>query len=282
MKSFNLWIAACLILIAIPVSAQLKTKSENLPAIESADLHIGYSKTTSIVFPYAIRSVDRGSHEVLAQKAKGTENILLVKAGQQNFAQTNLSVITADGRLYSFVLNYNEQCPTLNFAIVGKAESRSEVLFSSENENQKEIQQYASLALFKKIKISGLKEDRFYIKLQVDGIFIHQNVMYFRLLLGNASRINYDIDQLRFFIRDQKKSKRTASQEIEIIPLFVSSNVTTIPDESEVSVVFALSKFTIPEKKYFTIQLIEKNGGRNVELDVKNNELNQIEILMSL
>lgn len=282
MKSFNLWIAACLTLIAIPGSAQLKTNTEYHPAIESADLHIGYSKTTSIVFPYAIRSVDRGSHEVLAQKAKGTENVLLVKAGQQNFTQTNLSVITTDGRLYSFVLNYDEQYPTLSFAVDGKAESRSDVLFSSENENQKEIQQYASLALFKKIKISGLKEDRFYIKLQVNGIFIHQDVMYFRLLLGNASRINYDIDQLRFFIRDQKKSKRTASQEIEITPLFATSNINKIHDRSEVSVVFALPKFTIPEKKILVIQLIEKNGGRHIELDVKNKELDQIQVLTSL
>lgn len=282
MKSFNLWITVCLILIAIPGSAQLKTQTENHPAIESADLHIGYSKTTSIIFPYAIRSVDRGSQEVLAQKAKGAENVLLVKAGQQNFTQTNLSVITTDGRLYSFILNYDEQCPTLTFAIDGKAESRSNVLFSSENENQKEIQQYASLALFKKIKISGLKEDRFYIKLQVNGTFIHQDLMYFRLLLGNASRINYDIDQLRFFIRDQKKSKRTASQEIEIVPLFATSNVSKIHDRSEVSVVFALPKFTIPEKKILVIQLIEKNGGRHIELDVKNKELDQIQVLTSL
>ncbi len=155
-------------------------------------------------------------------------------------------------------------------------------MFSSENENQKEVQQYASLALFRKMKISSLKEERFYIKLQINGIFIHQDVMYFRLLLGNASRINYDIDQLRFFIRDQKKSKRTASQEIEITPLFSTSNLKTINDESEVSVVFSFPKFTIPDKKYLVIQLIEKNGGRNVELDVKNNELDQIEILMSL
>lgn len=282
MKSFNLWIAVCLILITIPSSAQLKTKTENHSAIESADLHIGYSKTTSIVFPYAIRSVDRGSQEVLAQKAKGAENVLLVKAGQKDFTQTNLSVITTDGRLYSFVLNYDEQCPILSFAADGEAESNSDVLFSSANENQKEIQQYASLSLFKKVKISDLKEERFYIKLQVNGIFIHQDVMYFRLLLGNVSRINYDIDQLRFFIRDQKKSKRTASQEIEITPLFSTSNVNKIHDRSEVSVVFALPKFTIPEKKYLVIQLIDKGGGRHIELDVKNRELHQVQVLTSL
>ena len=282
MKNCILWIMVCLLLTTVSGFAQFNAKMENHSIIESRDLQIGYSKTTSIVFPYAIKSVDRGSKEVLVQKAKGVENVLLIKAGQQDFTQTNLSVITADGRLYCFLLNYDEQCPILNI-VVGKAtDSNLEALFSFENENQKQIQQYASLALSKKKKLSCLKENRFYIKLQVNGIFIHQDVMYFRLLLGNGSRINYDIDQLRFFIRDQKKSKRTASQEIEILPLFSTSNVKTIPDESEVSVVFALPKFTIPEKKYFVIQLIEKSGGRHVELDVKNSELDQLEILKSL
>jgi conjugative transposon TraN protein len=282
MKNINSWIILCLFLIAFSGFAQFKTRVGSDSTIESRDIQIGYSKTTSIVFPYAIKSVDRGSQEVLVQKAKGVENILQIKAGQPNFTQTNLTVVTADGRLYSYVLNYEEYCPILNIVENKAAGLDHEVLFSSENENQKQIQQYASLALSKNKRISGLQENRFYIKLQVNGIFIHQDVMYFRLLLGNASRINYDIDQLRFFIRDQKKSKRTASQEIEILPLFATSNVKTIPDESEVSVVFALPKFTIPEKKYFVIQLIEKSGGRHIDLDVKNGDLGQLEVLTGL
>jgi conjugative transposon TraN protein len=282
MKNSILWFMACLILNIFSGFAQVKDKNENRSTIESSDLQIGYSKTTSIVFPYAIKSVDRGSGEVLVQKAKGVENILLIKAGQPNFLQTNLTVVTADGKLYSYVLNYEEHCPILNIVEDRSKDSNQEVLFSSENENQKQIQQYASLALSKKKKVNGLKENRFYIKLQVNGIFIHQDVMYYRLVLGNASRINYNIDQLRFFIRDQKKSKRMASQEIEISPLFSTSNVKIIPDQSEVSLVLALPKFTIPEKKYFAIQLIEKSGGRHVELDVKNSELDQLEVLTSL
>ncbi|MNS56242.1 hypothetical protein D3C72_890950 [compost metagenome] len=282
MKNYNSWILLCLLLTAFSGLAQFKTKEGSLSAIETGDLQISYSKTTSIVFPYAIKSVDRGSQEVLVQKAKGVENILLIKAGQPNFTQTNLTVVTADGRLYSYVLNYDEYCPILNIVEDKAIGFNQEVLFSSKNENHKEIEQYASLALLKKVKRSGLKENRFCISLEVNGIFIHQDVMYFRVLLGNASRINYDIDQLRFFIRDQRKSKRTASQEIEILPLYTTSNVKTIPDESEISVVFAVPKFTIPEKKYFAIQLIEKNGGRAVELDLKNRQLGYLEILTSL
>ncbi|MCA1919330.1 MAG: DUF4138 domain-containing protein, partial [Flavobacterium piscis] len=103
-----------------------------------------------------------------------------------------------------------------------------------------------------------------------NGIFIHQDVLYLRVVLENKSKINYDIDQLRFFIRDQRKSKRTASQEIEILPLYTTSSSAVIPYKSEVTKVCAVEKFTIPENKYLTLQLIEKNGGRHLEVNINN------------
>jgi conjugative transposon TraN protein len=98
----------------------------------------------------------------------------------------------------------------------------------------------------------------------------------------NNSRINYDIDQLRFFIRDSRKIKRTASQEIEIIPILTHNYLSTINGESEGTTVFALPKFTIPDKKHLVIQLMEKNGGRHIELQLKNTKLLRLTVLPKL
>ena len=282
MKIRNWTFMLCCLLTMVSGYAQFINEKISLNQEEFKNLQIGYSKTTSIVFPYAIKSIDKGSPDVLMQKAKGVENILLVKAAKENFNQTNLTVVTADNRLYVFVLNYNESCPDLNIKADNTAVVSGNILFSMENDNQKKIEQYAGLALSKKKKLEGLKLSRFEMKLDVTGIFIHQDVLYFRLLLGNNSKINYEIDQLRFFIRDRKKSKRTASQEIEVMPLYTTSASSVIPDKSEVNIVYAVSKFTIPEKKYLTIQLIEKNGGRHIEIDVKNNDLINLDVLNSL
>ena len=86
--------------------------------IEPYPLQITTNKTTNLIFPYAIKSVDRGSADVLAQKAKGVENILLVKAGRENFSETNLSVITADGKLYSFILDFTNSPLAINISFV--------------------------------------------------------------------------------------------------------------------------------------------------------------------
>ncbi|MBK0368609.1 conjugative transposon protein TraN [Flavobacterium agrisoli] len=271
MKRANYLFLISLLLVCVSVNPQSNARETVFYEDQYKNLQVGFSKTTSIIFPYTIKSIDLGSAEVLVQKAKGVENILLVKAAKQHFFQTNLTVVTSDGKLYVFVLNYDDSCPDLNFKAENAVAASRDVLFSLENENQKRIEQCALAAYSKKKKISGLKKSKYQIRLEVNGIFIQQDVLYLRIVFENKSKINYDIDQLRFFIRDQKKSKRTASQEIELQPLYATSSSSVIPYKSEIIKVYALEKFTIPENKYLTLQMIEKNGGRHLEVDINNN-----------
>jgi conjugative transposon TraN protein len=281
MKNFKLLMMGYLLFMTISAFAQQASKN-NLSKIESDSLLIAYSKTTNIVFPFAIKSVDKGSPDILVQKAKGIENILQIKAAQKGFFQTNLTVVTADGKLYSFVINYNEEFPQLNLALNKTKPDGQEIYFSDEIVNDRDIQEYSKLAFYDKKKLRGEKERQYDIDFVLNGIFIRDDVMYYRIKVTNNSKINYDIDQLRFFIRDTKKVKRTASQEIEIIPIFILNDVVKIDGEAENTFVFALPKFTIPEKKYLAIQLMERNGGRHVELNVKNKKLVQVTVLPKL
>ena len=115
--------------------------SKNASYIESYKLEVTYNKTTNLVFPAAITSVDRGSQDILVQKATGVENILRVKADVKDFTETSLSIITADGKLYSFIVNYVKQPAYLNinvgkFApnqlqIIRTSQSRRDVIYSA-------------------------------------------------------------------------------------------------------------------------------------------------------
>lgn len=281
MKKFNVMVMVYVLLFTVGSSAQQISKNI-LSEITPDSLKIGYSKTTNIVFPYAIKSVDRGSEDVLVQKGKGFENILQIKAAKQEFVPTNLTVVTADGKLYSFLLSYDEQNPQLNLSVNTTEPLKQHVLFSSGSGNEQELQLYSKLALYDKCRIRGEKESEYGIKLHLNGIFIQNDVMYYRIVVVNHSKIKYDIDQFRFFIRDSKKVKRTASQEIEIVPLHILNNYETIDEESENTFVFAVPKFTIPEKKYLAIQLMEKNGGRHLTIQVKNKKLVQVTVLPKL
>ena len=281
MKKSIQMVLGVLMLLTYSLSAQ-ESMQAKLSVIAPDSLAIAYSKTTNLVFPYAISSVDRGSQAILAQKAKRQDNILQVKAAHECFLQTNLTVITSDGTLYSFILNYNENPSELNLNIGGRPHQNSSLSILKTSLNEAEIEGYSKMAAAEKEKLYGVRDHQFDIKFRLNGLFINNDVMYYRIVLKNGSNINYDIDQLRFFIRDQKKAKRTASQEIEIKPLYILNENQTIESNSEETIVYALPKFTIPNKKFLAIQITEINGGRNLELKVKSKKLSAINILPTL
>ncbi len=266
-----------LLITIFRAEAQTNTISQ-IKAIEPYHVAVAFSKTTNIIFPYSIVSVDIGSQDVLAQKAKGAENILQIKAAKENFPQTNISIITADGSLTSFLVDYAEQPAVLNLSLAIE-EKKNSTCILSETFNEAEIQKYAKLAAVSKGKSSSINDKRFGICMKLNGLFIHDNIMYLRMSIANETNINYDIDQLRFYIRDQKKAKRTATQEIEINPLYVKGDTAVIVGQTERVFVYAGPKFTIPDKKYLMIELMEKNGGRHLKIKVRNKTIIQAKLL---
>ena len=74
---------------------------------QKSSLAIATDKTTSLIFPFPIRHVDRGTKDILVQQVKEADNILLVKAASEKFSETNLSVVTEDGSVYTFRVNYD-------------------------------------------------------------------------------------------------------------------------------------------------------------------------------
>jgi conjugative transposon TraN protein len=262
-----------ILLFKVQVFAQTTSPSENISVIEPYHLAVTFNKTTNLIFQYAIKSADRGSKDVLVKKAAGVENILLVKAGKKSFDETNITVITADGKLYSYMVRYTDNPSVLNICYKNSQENQEKALFSEAQPNEAEVQGDAE-KVFNAVKnIKGIKDRKFGIKMQLDAVYIHNEAMYYRIKLQNHSNINYDIEQLRFFIKDQIKSKRTATQELEVYPLYIHNDTSIVTGSSDHVFVFAVEKFTIPDKKYLIIQLMEKNGGRHLELKIYNNTI---------
>ena len=196
-----------------------------------------------------------------------------MKAARAGFDETNLTVVTADGKFYSYILNYVDTPAVLNINFAAKVKWNPEAFFSSGDITEAEVQADAETVAFDTKKLRRIKDKSYSMTMRLDGIYINENVMYFRMKLDNQSNINYDISQLRFSIRDQKKSRRTAMQELEINPLYVYNDTAVVAGHSKQVLVFAVPKFTIPDKKVLNIQMTEKNGGRNLELKLRNKSI---------
>jgi len=226
---------------------------------QTSSLQITTDKTTSLIFPFPIRHVDRGTKDILVQPVKEADNILLVKAASVKFPETNLSVVTGDGSVYSFKVNYTDQPENWIYYLPELKKSA--------------IATYANGILDNHRTVRGIRDRKWDIVASVNGIYIKDDVMYYQILLCNQSTIDYDIDLLKFYIRDKRKSKRTAAQENELTPLHISGNIRKVKACDFSMIVVALDKFTIPDAKYLAIQLMEKNGGRHLLMRVNNNKI---------
>ena len=104
-------------------------------------------------------------------------------------------------------------------------------------------------------------------------MYVKQNIIFYKVQISNKSNLDYEISTLRFYVRDKQKVKRTATQEIEVHPVFMTADAETVKGKSSIDVVYALQKFTIPDAKVLEIDLFEKNGGRNLKLKISNSAI---------
>jgi len=241
--------------------------------IEASRISISDIKTTNLIFPYAIKSVDRGSKDVLVQKAHDVENVLQVKAAVGGFPETNLTVMTSDGKFYSYLLNYSSQPSYINLRVaLSGTPNESVIIFNPEGTTDK-VQQAAQTVIHKRQFINSTESQKFKVHLSLKGIYIQDDLLYFQIGLKNNSWIDYPIRQLRLFIRDKKKGKRTTSQEIELTLIYTLGNTKVITNRSEHTVVYAVKSFTIPSSKKLLFQMQESNGGRHLDLNIKNKQI---------
>ncbi|MCF3109597.1 conjugative transposon protein TraN [Niabella sp. CC-SYL272] len=265
-------------LLAAGVSSLAQTAPFYQQAMqEPYHLYVNDLKTTVLIFPAAIAAngVDRGTGDILAKTITGVDNILKVKGATASFPQTNLTVVTTDGRVYAFNVDYSAT-PDEKPIDLGKqrAEEAAQALFKSRKLNDEQVGALAKVVASTQPFLKTPKEKSFKMRARLEGIYTAEDVVFYRVALENYSPIDYDLDFARFYVRDKKRLKRTAEQEQELTPLLIHKELgnTTVAHSKQV-LVFAFSKFTVANKKNFIIQLFEQSGDRHLQLNINGYDI---------
>jgi conjugative transposon TraN protein len=234
-----------------------------LHVIEPIPLEISYAQTSNIVFPYAIESVDRGSAQVLAQQAKGVKNILQLKAARRHFPMTNVSVVTSDGKLYSFVIQYAEYPQALNVEILKDTKAQL-ALQPIPSDNLSAIaRSIDTVAPHFPIRINSQ-----FLRLQLRNVFFDSASMWFSFRITNYSAVDFHPKLLRFYVKEKKQPKRTAVQEKYLYPLYCEP-LPPIRHCFAQSFQVAFAPFTIKRSQRFYVQIGERSGARLLTLPIK-------------
>lgn len=218
-------------------------------------------QTVSLLFPFPVLFVDRGNAELLVQRVPPADHILLVKAASPQLKTTNLSVVTSDGSLYCVQVYYRAELPRWIYEMPPLRRSS--------------VKAYADALLDNRGMLRRPVVRKGSVQLRLAGVYIKDNTLYYQLRLDNRSAVPFDIELLRCYIRDQKQVRRTASQERERTPEYIAGNTRSVAAHGFNVWVLAMDKFTIPDAKYFAIQVLEKEGGRHLRLKIRNRHILQ-------
>ncbi len=271
-------IAGCTVLSYAQESFTLEKTA--LGKIEPYQMEVTYDKTSHIIFPTAIRYVDLGSGNLIAGKAEDAENVLRVKASVKDFqSETNLSVITDDGRFYNFDVTYTDHPAVLNIDLVKMRNSASrntenEALFEDLSDSPSLVNLLME-TIYKQNKrnIKHIGSKSYGIQFLLKGIYTHNGKYYFHTELKNKTNVPFVLDFMSFKIVDKKIAKRTVIQENLLSPLRTYIPLGHVSGKATGQNVFLLDQFTIADDKVLLIEIFEKNGGRHQVLRIENPDL---------
>lgn len=280
LKTF--WAIALILGFAVQSYAQNSIRTPlALGKIQPYRMEVTYDKTSHLIFPTAIRYVDLGSEYLIAGKAEDAENVLRVKATVRDFEpETNFSVITNDGRFYSFNVYYSSYPEAMSYDLltmqkaVDKANG-NDVLFEELGNNSPSLAGLILETIYKKDKriVKHIGAKSFGIQFMLKGIYIHNGKYYFHTELRNRTNVPFQIDFINFKVVDKKVAKRTVVQERPMIPLRTYKPLDEIGGKTTEQNVYLLDQFTIADDKVLLIEIFEKNGGRHQTLQVENSDL---------
>lgn len=269
----------------VSFSDSLKQTNYFLPDMRSINpdtIYINEMSQTHLIAPEKIIYVDYGDTCINVHKAENTENIIRMIATTNTLKgfprQTNVSLATADSKFYTYNIDYKQEPQIFVYEIGEKQPDRQtnviltdNIIPAGERDNVMERVYKAKRSIFNK----GIIKNK--IVFSVNNINIYNNLLLFTFQLENRTKVPYDVDYVRYYIIDKKTAKLTASQEVTQTPLFSEHYNTHVAGKETMKYVIAFDKFTIPDDKFFRIEINEKNGGRHIIFDLENNDLVNVE-----
>lgn len=268
-----------LLLICVIVSFFTKVFAQT--EVAPYPLEVGFMKTVHITFPSKVKYVDLGSNFLIAGKADETENVIRIKAAYRGFeGETNFSVICEDGSFYTFIVTFNDN-PDILFhemnpmtsSVADKVpNNKSEIILKDIEGESPMILQMILNSIYKDNTrdIASIGERNNRIEATIRGIYIKGDILYFHLSINNTSDVTYDIDYVKFTIKDRKKFKKQAAQEETIYPVreFNNNSLSRATGRGSYRSVYAFNKFTLSTDKILSVEVAEKKGGRTVQFNI--------------
>jgi hypothetical protein len=209
---------------------------------------------------------------VLVQKVRGVENVIELKALKRDFPSTNLAVYGKNGRLYSFVLHYVEDTAVLDYRVVpDDVAGEPKVRLVGWPVEPERLRSDALLMAGRRGFLHRHTEgDGFRLKLK--GTYLRDSLLWLTLELQNRTAMACSAGDWRVYTEDKKKVKRTATQDVDISPVY-AEGIGALPGFGRQVTAVGLRPFLVGRGRRLVISVADETGDRQVVLRVKRKVL---------
>lgn len=240
-------------------------------------IKISYHKNIHLIFNSNIVKDDCSSENILISH---NANILKLGAAQAFEEEKSVTVITDNNILFTFIINYNEELTQLNYLIpdsigilMPNSVFKAKNVFKDENTgteiDKENLNAICRNVLRQKHLFSDIGTAYKKITVQLVGIWINENFLFFKLIMSNDSNISYDISSTNLYIQDKSFLKKASTAPTEKEPFHIYSDSHSIDANTKDNVyIMIFEKFTISKGKKLIFEVVEKNGGRKLEFEI--------------
>ncbi|WP_339339974.1 DUF4138 domain-containing protein [Croceitalea sp. MTPC6] len=232
----------------------------------------------ALFFPSPIRQAVTGAeHFTFSYNKEAGQHFGLLQANRGN--DSNLLVITEDGRVYSYHLEYHKELME-NFRFVNTVESvgkeketqvldtirKVPVVTSTKktldlDNPRKLMEKGAEYVLGRRTKVLKTKR-KDGLALRLKELFYHGDEVYVEMEIHNRSAIDFEVDVLEVYRVNGKKGRRSSHQMVLLEPMLKYGFPEIVRVGQRHSFVYVLPKFTLGDAEKLMLELQEKKGSR--------------------
>jgi conjugative transposon TraN protein len=240
---------------------------------------IPWNSTTHFVSPEPIQYVDISSPNIQGDLPE--KNIFRMRPDSNKVHPGDKFTITIVTQAYISVYKLTVADPLSS----DSAQSNGAYVISINPNNAVQINQsdvlndqqcfdIAVRAMKRNRSIFNIETKAYGMKMYVKNIYSIGDYIMIELAAKNKTRLQFDIDQIRFKIVDKHSVKATVSQDIELKPFYSLYQ----PDGKIITNgwhnFYIFKKFTFPTQKLLEIEMTEKQySGRRVDLKIEYNQI---------
>ncbi|WP_445738488.1 DUF4138 domain-containing protein [Mariniflexile sp.] len=264
------------ILVSIFLKAQPKMVIDTIYANDH--------KNVALFFPNPIRQGITGSENFVFTYNRDREQyfgLLQATPGKES----NLLIINNNGSVFSYIVRYKEQLQTLNYFMPDSTSIGNEKPFTGAADNQNKLielfdfktnyyKRFCSYLVKRRQLIGKLKKQHDGIILKIENIVFDKEELYFVMTIENKSSLDYDVNFLNLNIQTRQKGKKKSLQSLYLKPVFEYNMPIKIKENQTAKLVYVVPKFSISDERKVVLELNEKNGERNIKLNMSDKTIN--------